>query len=143
MSFSRDVKKELSLQISNARHCKIAELAAILSFGGRICCNGPERVLRLQTESLEVARKYFTLIRKTFNINIEISIKTNVQLKKNRIYTLVIRQYDSILRILQATKLYKGQILEGDIGTVDSLVVQNLAVKEHSFEGHFCLLINE
>ena len=31
MSFSSDVKEELSRQISTARHCQIAEIASILS----------------------------------------------------------------------------------------------------------------
>ena len=32
MSFSSEVKEELAGQISPARHCQIAELAAILNF---------------------------------------------------------------------------------------------------------------
>lgn len=31
MSFSSDVKEELSKQLSTARHCQIAEIAAIIS----------------------------------------------------------------------------------------------------------------
>ena len=34
MSFSARVKEELSHQLSKARHCQIAELAAILSLCG-------------------------------------------------------------------------------------------------------------
>ena len=36
MSFSARVKEELSHQLSKARHCQIAELAAILSLCGKI-----------------------------------------------------------------------------------------------------------
>ena len=36
MSFSTRVKDELSLHMSKARHCQIAELAAILADGARI-----------------------------------------------------------------------------------------------------------
>ena len=36
MSFSSRVKEELSRQLSSARHCQIAEIAAILSLCGRI-----------------------------------------------------------------------------------------------------------
>ena len=36
MSFSSGVKDELSRQIPPARHCKIAETAAILSLCGRV-----------------------------------------------------------------------------------------------------------
>ena len=36
MSFSSEVKEELSKHISTARHCQIAEIAAIISICGRI-----------------------------------------------------------------------------------------------------------
>ena len=36
MSFLQDVKEELMNQINSARHCQIAELAAIFMFHGRI-----------------------------------------------------------------------------------------------------------
>ena len=34
MSFSGEVKEELAKHISSARHCQIAELAALLGFCG-------------------------------------------------------------------------------------------------------------
>lgn len=111
MSFSKDVKNELSLQLSSARHCRLAELAAILSYEGRIMRVNDRYYLRLQTESIDVARKYFTLIKKTFNIKIEISIKTNSHINLNRIYTLIVRNTESVIRILQATKLSFGKMV--------------------------------
>ena len=57
MSFSGKVKEELSRQISSARHCRIAETAALLSACGRITSDGS---LRLQTENAAVVRKGFT-----------------------------------------------------------------------------------
>jgi DNA-binding protein WhiA len=105
MSFSKDVKEELSHQLSSARHCRLAELAAILSCEGRIIYKGSEYYLKLQTENIVVARKYFTLIRKTFNINIDVSVKTNINAKDNRMYILIIRNPEAVNLILQATKL--------------------------------------
>ena len=35
MSFSSEVKEELAKKISPARHCQMAELAAIMSFCGQ------------------------------------------------------------------------------------------------------------
>ena len=80
MSFSQDVKEELVMQIGDARHCRLAELAAILTYGGQLVEDKAHLLLRLQTESHVVARKYFTLLRKTFNINIEISRRPNIYL---------------------------------------------------------------
>lgn len=36
MSFSREVKEELLKKIDSARHCRIAELSAIIAFSGEI-----------------------------------------------------------------------------------------------------------
>ena len=66
MSFSGSVKEELAAHVSTARHCQLAELAALLLFGGGVCDGG--RHLCLDTENDAVARKCFTLLRKTFNI---------------------------------------------------------------------------
>ena len=48
MSFSGEVKDELAKQISKSRHCRIAELAAIMGFDGRI----ERKMLRLQENAL-------------------------------------------------------------------------------------------
>ncbi len=64
MSFSGKVKEELAEQISAARHCRIAELAAILSFCGEV----KKDEILLHTDHPAVVRKYFTLLKKTFNI---------------------------------------------------------------------------
>ena len=87
MSFSSKVKEELSRQISTARHCQIAEIAAILSVCGQvsISANDHFRVI-VHTENVSVARKYFTLIEKTFNIEAVIHVRKNVYLKKSNVY---------------------------------------------------------
>lgn len=66
MSFSGTVKEELATHISPARHCQLAELAALLLYNGGVCDGG--RHLCLDTENEAVARKCFTLLKKTFNI---------------------------------------------------------------------------
>lgn len=70
MSFSGRVKEELARRISPARHCQIAELAAILHFCGQY--GGDEKgnyTIGFQTENEALVRKGFTLLRKTFNIS--------------------------------------------------------------------------
>lgn len=65
MSFSAKVKEELSTHMSSARHCQIAELAAIISICGRISISSSDRYrVTVHTENITVARKYFTLIKK-------------------------------------------------------------------------------
>ncbi len=66
MSFSGKVKEELLSVISPSRHCRIAEIAA-LTFYGQATCKGKKTP---QIENDTVCRKCFTLVRKTFNIDI-------------------------------------------------------------------------
>ncbi len=69
MSFSGEVKEELAKRISPARHCQLAELAALLSFCGHMGLDENGRyTIGFQTENELIVRKGFTLLKKTFNI---------------------------------------------------------------------------
>lgn len=69
MSFSSIVKEELSKKISGARHCQIAELAAIYSFcGSFVQKNKENRYIFFNFENVLVANKCFTLMKKAFTI---------------------------------------------------------------------------
>jgi len=69
MSFSHEVKAELSKHISPAKHCQIAELAAMMSFAGQYGkIDADQYMIGFQTENEDVVRKGFTLLKKTYNI---------------------------------------------------------------------------
>ena len=70
MSFSSDVKEELSARLDSARHCQIAEFAAIMGMSGRIRrSSGGEMQVELLTEN-EVARyKFIVLLETIFDID--------------------------------------------------------------------------
>lgn len=75
MSFSGEVKEELARHISPARHCQIAELAAIMNFCGQYGRDAEGNyTLGFQTENEEVVRKGFTLLEKTYNIKNGVSL---------------------------------------------------------------------
>lgn len=58
MSFSGNVKEELSHQIAQARHCQIAELAALISMCGAVVITPGEKYrIKIHTEKIAVARK--------------------------------------------------------------------------------------
>lgn len=70
MSFSSEVKQELCGRVSAARHCQLAELAAILHFCGQYGRDAEGHyTIGLQTENEMIVRKCFTLLKKTFNID--------------------------------------------------------------------------
>lgn len=75
MSFSSEVKDELVRHISPARHCQLAELAAILHFCGQYGRDSEGRyTIGFQTENEAILRKGFTLLEKTYNINTGVSL---------------------------------------------------------------------
>ena len=91
MSFSKDVKEELSRAIPPARHCQVAEIAAIISLCGHVVISARNKYsVKIHTENIAVARKYFTLLKKAFNIDAEISIRQNALLKNGRVYTATV-----------------------------------------------------
>ena len=89
MSFSSEIKQELSWQLPSARHCRLAEISAILSFCSHVEA-GTEGTgnVRMHTENLAVARKYFTLLKKTFNINMNVSVRQNIKPHGNRSFEI-------------------------------------------------------
>ena len=139
MSFSSEIKEELSEQKLGARHCRIAEIAAIISLCGGVTVSGRERYrLKIQTENLPVARKYFTLLRKTFNIVVEFSIRQYKGQKKSRVYTVDVKNHEDVVQILQAVKLENGSEYSDDVvGLPDNLITQRVCCKRAFLRGAF------
>ena len=75
MSFSGEIKEELARQLPAARHCRMAELAAMLCYCGQYgkAADGGYTI-GFQTENEAVVRKGFTLLQKTFNIDNDVTL---------------------------------------------------------------------
>lgn len=126
MSFSGTVKEELAAQISSARHCQMAELAALLQFGGGTCEGG--RHLCLETENEAVAKKCFTLFKKTFNID---NVVTEPKVR-------LFPEEASEKKVLQALHLQEeagGPVVLH--GTVNSLLIKNSCCARAYLRGAF------
>ncbi len=98
MSFSSKVKEELAGHVSKARHCRMAELAAILGGCGRIRLTPPS--IEVQSESSAVVKKVFTLLQKTFNINANVSLRRGRKGSKVKQYTLCLQEPEKVRRVL-------------------------------------------
>lgn len=139
MSFSSQVKEELSRQFSKARHCQIAEIAAIISMCGGIKISEKEKYsLNIETENVPVARKYFTLLRKTFNIDTEISIRRNSNLKKNRMVTVCVKNHKDTIMILKAAKLLDANMeISENLSISNNVIIQRSCCKRAFIRGAF------
>ena len=98
MTFSKEVKEELSKIIPKARHCRIAEYAVLFWHFGEIVTENGCRRLIISCEQEMIARKCFTLTEKTFNIICGLQ-------KNSRGFLLEITDEDAIEDILSAVKM--------------------------------------
>ena len=75
MSFSYEVKEELVKHMGTARHCQLAELAAILHFCGQYGRDSEGHfTIGFQVENATVVKKCFTLLKKTYSIDTDVTI---------------------------------------------------------------------
>lgn len=130
MSFSSDVKMELSKHTSNARHCQIAELSAMLFVIGSMCKEDEKYNLELHTENEVVAKKCAYLVKKIFGE--EPSIVHNTS-RKAILYKVVIEDEIFIDKILLTTKVS----LEESNRCIDKMVLQKSCCKRAFLRGVF------
>jgi len=139
MSFTSEIKEELSRQHSNAMHCHIAELAAIISMCGNILISEKDRyAIRVYSENISVARKFSLLVKKAFKVNVEISVRQGAYSKKSKTYTIYIKKHEDAVKILQATKLmdHNGNI-EENMSVKDNIVFTRNCCKRAFIRGAF------
>lgn len=145
MSFSSEVKEELARQISQARHCRIAEVAAIISFLGKYRYNTDKsNYIKVATDNLTVAVKYFMLLEKTFKIRPEVTIRSN---HGSSNYQIVVLEDEAVRSILMAIKVINeetGTGIDSSSGhdklrydAVNRLIIQNTCCKRAYIRGAF------
>ena len=139
MSFSQRTKEELSYQNGTARHCLIAELAAILSVCGEVLNDQNGNILlRVQSENIFITRKCFTILLKTFNIYCDIHIRNHMHTGRNRIYILEIKDTYIIRKILSSVKFVveDGKFSDRDF-KIDPVILRKSCCKRAFLRGAF------
>lgn len=101
MSFSSDLKSELSLLPITDMCCACAELSAIVSFSGKLKRNESGYVFSVITENPKVAKRIYDLIKFVFDINAKILISKN----KSSSYCVCVKGSEEILKILKTLDL--------------------------------------
>lgn len=105
MSFSGEVKNELAKVVPAQRHCRLAELSALFAYGNVTLreINGVKN-LRFFTENTLIAKKVFTIIRKSFNIKAGVTFR-RTGLKNKALYGLDIYGGKTIRKLLSELHL--------------------------------------
>ncbi len=99
MSFSSEVKKEILLNLPKKNHCCIAEISAFINICGHIATNYDNIRIGMQTENILVAQRFYLLVKNTFGIISEVSVRKN---NKNSIYMVAINNNIEAEKILSA-----------------------------------------
>lgn len=124
MSFSGDVKEELVRLESGARHCQIAELAAILVYAGAIVADsrGKERIV-LQSDPAYAVPRCRMLLDKLFKCNISDRVQGCLHIDDTSAVPAA--------KILQTIKYTAGGRL------IDPLVIKSSCCKRACLRGAF------
>lgn len=90
-SFAAMTKKELT-QLEAEGCCAKAELAALIRMNGSLSFSNKHLVLDISTENAAIARRIYTLIKKTYPTHVELLVRKKMRLKKNNVYLVRISQ---------------------------------------------------
>ncbi|MCR5202843.1 MAG: DNA-binding protein WhiA [Lachnospiraceae bacterium] len=106
MSFSSKIKNEAAVEIPKARHCRIAELAAIYSGlkpQGRVRIS--KKIIIFKTENLTVANKSYILLRKVFHTAPEVMVRHHRGAKGSNVYMIALSGEDIVESFTKTMKL--------------------------------------
>lgn len=138
LTFSGKVKEELSRHWKEEKHCQIAELVAIISMCGKVAIDSRERYsVKVRTENVSVARKCFTLLKKTFNIDTETFVSRNKN-TGNTTYTVIVQKHEDAIKLLETSQLIdrEGEVFE-ELSTKRNSIVKRNCCKRAYLRGAF------
>lgn len=101
MSFSSDLKSELSMLPIEDMCCACAELSAVVAFSGKLRKTADGYMFSVVTENPKVAKRVYDLIKFVFSITSRIFINKN----KSSSYNVCIKGDEDILKILKTLDL--------------------------------------
>ncbi|EKN71431.1 hypothetical protein BABA_02075 [Neobacillus bataviensis LMG 21833] len=102
MSFASETKKELTnLEVKTC--CIQAELSALIRMNGSLSFSNRKLVVDIQTENAAIARRIYTLLKKSYQIQVELLVRKKMRLKKNNVY--IVRLSQQAKQILEDMKI--------------------------------------
>ncbi|MEE1115185.1 MAG: DNA-binding protein WhiA [Eubacterium sp.] len=140
MSFSSDVKKELFSNIPSARHCRIAELYALLSFCGKLIITPKdEYILSFTSEHEMLAEKYAVLLKRIFQIEAQVQVKSDRRRRSSEVYTVILREEEEVRRVLEALRILNkdGVPEENEATLVHQVLLQRNCCRRAFIRGAF------
>lgn len=110
MSFSSNVKNEISKIKTEGNCCQKAELSALIKMTGTIQITGGNQIgIKLTTENAAIARRIFTLLKTNYSIHTKVMMSKNRQFKRRYSYTLLIGPENSSEELLISLGILKAR----------------------------------
>lgn len=126
MSFSSEVKEELFKQLSTARHCQIAELAAILKYTKAIRQSvGDSFVIEIEQEGQPIGKKGQLLLKRAFQMS---PVLKAGQTQECVAYYEDAKQVQSVLQTIK---------YDVNVSTISPLVLKSICCKRAFLRGAF------
>lgn len=113
MSFAGKIKEELLEQVGKARHCQIAELAALFALCGQIFMEEDGTYcVKFATENLTVAKKCYMLIKRVFHTIPDIEVSGHHSYGVYLLDEPVVEDFMRAIRVLDGALLVADCLVE-------------------------------
>ncbi|KRE48147.1 DNA-binding protein WhiA [Paenibacillus sp. Soil522] len=132
MSFAAHTKKELTL-IEADGCCERAELSALIRMNGSVSVSSRKVVLDISTENAAIARRIYSLLKKYFEVHVELLVRKKMRLKKNNVY--IVRIPAGVQEILSELKIVSEGFMF-NLG-IDKDIVRKPCCKRSYLRGAF------
>lgn len=132
MSFAAQTKKELTL-IEADGCCERAELSALIRMNGSVSLSSRKVVLDISTENAAIARRIYSLVKKHFNVHVELLVRKKMRLKKNNVY--IVRMPSMVQEVLAELRIVSEGFLFS--AGIDKEMIRKPCCKRSYLRGAF------
>ena len=138
MSFTSDIKNELTKTVPEKKCCQLAEIAGFLRFAGSITLSAGKMGIKVTTDNASAARLFIRLIKEYFGAKTALSLGEPTPLAKGRIYELTVTpemNSEQILREVGILGVKEGSnyITDG----FDAAIIRRRCCRKSALRGAF------
>ncbi|PGM56827.1 DNA-binding protein WhiA [Bacillus sp. AFS053548] len=91
MSFASETKKELTtIEIKDC--CSKSELSSLIRMNGSLSIANRQFIIDVVTENAAIARRIYVLIKRVYDVGVELLVRKKMRLKKNNVYIVRIKE---------------------------------------------------
>lgn len=113
--------------------CTKAELSALIRMNGTVQLSSQKVILDISTENAAIARRIYTLLKKSHDVHVELLVRKKMRLKKNNIY--IVRVPGQVQEILKDLKIVSEGFIFTD--TIDKALIKSGCCKRSYLRGAF------